>query len=149
MNLITCEACAIILWSSYVNTKGINCFAFEIKIADRIIQWVPNLKPRYRNMSLCEFGPKIFAFVLCAQICASAIWCLGSCDVEVFHGSCMLLLSWWIVCMSVYAHILDAEYMCYIYCILHSTWSVFCFIIFLFMYVPFVANSVLHLCYLQ
>lgn len=58
MNLITCEACAIIRWSSYINTKSINCFASEIQIADRIIQRVPNLKPRYRNMSLCEFGPK-------------------------------------------------------------------------------------------
>lgn len=32
MNLITWEACNIIRWSSYINTKSINCFASEIKI---------------------------------------------------------------------------------------------------------------------
>lgn len=79
MNLITCEACAIILWSSYVNTKSINWFALQI--ADRIIQWVPNLKPRYRNISLCEFGPKnVCVCVVCSDVCvfhliATFIWC--------------------------------------------------------------------------
>lgn len=141
LNLITCEARAIMRWSSYINTKSINCFASEIKIAGRILQWVPNLKPRYRKMSLCEFGPKMFALVLCAQMCASAIW-WWSLSWQLYGTFIMVNCLYWCV---------RSNFGCRIYVLhmLHSTWSVLCFIIFLFVYVPFVAYSVLHLCYLQ
>lgn len=74
---------------------------------------------------------------------------------EVFHGICVVLLSWWTLCISVYAEILDAEYMCVTYivcyilpglcCVLSYSYSYMCPLLHIVSFICFVFSNTLQL----